>query len=129
MSNCALSKPSETKALATTSPLPPSIGSLWQPKQELESGPLVRVNGGLTPFLRRVGMIACVALGRPAPSSVVNLDLEENAAALDQRRDGRRARGGDGVEIDMRRKDALVPTAAECGAGGAEANDRAQSGG
>ena len=50
-------------------------GSLWQPKQEFESGPLVRLNGGLTPFLRLVGMIACVAFGRPAPSTVVNFAL------------------------------------------------------
>ena len=52
-----------------------STGSLWQPKQEFESGPLVRLNGGLTPFLRLVGMIACVAFGRPAPSTVVNFAL------------------------------------------------------
>ena len=48
---------------------------MWQPKQEFESGPLVRLNGGLTPFLRLVGMIACVAIGRPAPSAVVNFAL------------------------------------------------------
>src|ERR1700722_15869316 len=75
VSNCALSNPSETKTLATSSAEPPMIGSLWQPKQEFESGPLVRLNGGLTPFVRLVGMIACVAFGRPAPSTVVNLAL------------------------------------------------------
>ena len=78
LSNCALSKPSETKTLATSSPDPPSIGSLWQPKQEFESGPLVRLNGGLTPLLRLVGMIACVAFGRPAPSTVVNFALNSS---------------------------------------------------
>src|SRR5271166_5483295 len=78
LSNCALSKPSETKTLATSSPDPPSIGSLWQPKQEFESGPLVRLKGGLTPVLRRVGMIACVAFGRPAPSTVVNFALNNS---------------------------------------------------
>jgi hypothetical protein len=77
LSNCALSKPSETKTLATSSPDPPSIGSLWQPKQEFESGPLVRLKGGLTPLLRLVGMIAYVALGRPAPSAVVNFALNK----------------------------------------------------
>ena len=76
LSNCALSKPSETKTLATSSPEPPTIGSLWQPKQEFESGPLVRLNGGLTPVLRLVGTIACVALGLPAPSAVVNFALK-----------------------------------------------------
>ena len=78
LSNCALSKPSETKTLATSSPEPPSIGSLWQPKQEFESGPLVRLNVGLTPLLRFVGMIACVAFGRPAPSAVVNFALNSS---------------------------------------------------
>ena len=78
LSNCALSKPSETNTLATSSPEPPSIGSLWQPKQEFESGPLVRLNGGLTPLLRLVGMIACVAFGRPAPSAVVNFALKSS---------------------------------------------------
>src|SRR5271166_4221317 len=78
LSNCALSKPSETKTLATSSPDPPSIGSLWQPKQEFESGPLVRLKGGLTPLLRLVGMIACVAFGRPAPSAVVNFALKSS---------------------------------------------------
>ena len=53
-------------------------GSLWQPKQEFESGPLVRLNDGLTPFLRLVGMIACVAFGRPAPSTVVNFALNSS---------------------------------------------------
>ncbi len=53
-------------------------GSLWQPKQEFESGPLVRLNGGLTPFLRLVGMIAWVAFGRPAPSTVVNFALNSS---------------------------------------------------
>src|SRR5271166_990337 len=77
VSNCALSNPSDTKTLATSSREPPSIGSLWQPKQEFESGPLVRLNGGLTPLLRLVGMIACVALGRPAPSAVVNFALNK----------------------------------------------------
>src|SRR5271165_1033033 len=78
LSNCALSKPSETKTLATSSPDPPAIGSLWQPKQEFESGPLVRLKGGLTPLLRLVGMIACVAFGRPAPSTVVNFALNSS---------------------------------------------------
>ena len=77
-SNCALSNPSETNTLATSSAEPPMTGSLWQPKQEFESGPLVRLNGGLTPFLRLVGMIACVAFGRPAPSTVVNLALNSS---------------------------------------------------
>ena len=78
VSNCALSNPSDTKTLATSSPEPPSIGSLWQPKQEFESGPLVRLKGGLTPLLRLVGMIACVAFGRPAPSPVVNFALKSS---------------------------------------------------
>jgi hypothetical protein len=65
-SNCALSKPSDTNTLATSSAEPPMTGPLWQPKQEFESGPLVRLNGGLTPFLRLVGMIACVAFRLPA---------------------------------------------------------------
>ena len=77
-SNCALSKPSDTNTLATSSAEPPMIGSLWQPKQEFESGPLVRLNGGLTPFLRLVGMIAWVAFGRPAPSTVVNFALNSS---------------------------------------------------
>ena len=64
--------------MATKSPLPPVIGSLWQPEQELESGPLVRLKAGLTPVLRLVGMIACVAFGRPAPSSSVNLALNNS---------------------------------------------------
>ena len=75
-SNCALSNPSETNTSVTKSPEPPTTGSLWQPAQEFESGPLVRVNAGLTPLLRLVGTIACVAFGRPAPSSVVNLALK-----------------------------------------------------
>ena len=78
LSNWALSNPSETKTLATSSPEPPSTGSLWQPKQEFESGPLVRLKGGLTPLLRLVGMIACVAFGRPAPSTVVNFALNNS---------------------------------------------------
>ena len=97
--------------MATKSPLPPSIGSLWQPKQELESGPLVRVKAGLTPLLRRVGTIACVAFGPAGAVGGGELGLEENPAALDQRRERRRARGRDGVEIDVRGKDLLVPTA------------------
>ena len=75
LSNWALSNPSETNTLATSSPEPPTTGSLWQPKQEFESGPLVRLNGGLTPALRLVGMMAWVAFGRPAPSTVVNFAL------------------------------------------------------
>src|SRR6202034_4404312 len=86
-SNCALSNPSDTKTLATSSAEPPMTGSLWQPKQEFESGPLVRLNGGLTPFLRLVGMIACVAFGRPAPSTVVNFAL--NSARPRSMRAGR----------------------------------------
>src|SRR6202046_3409429 len=74
-SNCALSKPSDTNTLATSSAEPPMIGSLWQPKQEFESGPLVRLKGGFTPFLTLVGTIAWVAFGRPAPSTVVNFAL------------------------------------------------------
>ena len=81
-SNCALSKPSETNTLATSSAEPPMTGSLWQPKQEFESGPLVRLNGGLTPFLRLVGMIAWVAFGRPAPSTVVNFALNSSRPRL-----------------------------------------------
>ncbi len=77
-SNWALSNPSDTNTLAMSSPAPPSIGSLWQPKQEFESGPLVRLNGGLTPFLTLVGMIAWVAFGRPAPSTVVNFALKSS---------------------------------------------------
>ena len=77
VSNSALSKPSDTKASATKSPAPPIMGSLWQPAQELASGPLVRVKAGLAPRFRLVGRIACVALGRPAPSAVVNLALNK----------------------------------------------------
>ena len=78
VSNWALSNPSDTKTLATSSPAPPTTGSLWQPKQEFESGPLVRLNGGLTPFLTLVGTIAWVAFGRPAPSTVVNFALNSS---------------------------------------------------
>ena len=111
LSNSALSNPSETKTLATKSPEPPGIGSLWQPEQELESGPLGRVNAGLVPSLRLVGMIACVAFGRPAPSAVGELGLEQLASALDQRRQALAPACGDGVEIDVRGKDPLVPAA------------------
>ncbi len=124
LSNWALSKPSETNTLATSSPAPPSTGSLWQPKQELESGPLVRVNGGLTPLLRLVGMIAWVAFGRPAPSAVVNFALNKSRPLSIEGGQRGGARGGDRVEIDVRAggEDALVPTAAE---GGPAANRHA----
>ena len=115
-SNCALSNPSETKTSVTKSPEPPTTGSLWQPKQELESGPLVRVKAGLTPNLRLVGTIAWVAFGRPAPSSVVNLALNSS------RPRSIRAGIADGPAAATASKSrcdgehALVPTSAEGGA-------------
>ena len=111
-SNCALSKPSETKTSVTKSPEPPTTGSLWQPAQELKSGPLVRVNAGLTPLLRLVGTIACVAFGRPAPSSVVNLALNRSRPRSIS------AGSADGPAAAMASKsrcdaeDLLIPTAA-----------------
>src|SRR3984957_9978880 len=106
-SNCALSNPSDTKTLATSSAEPPMTGSLWQPKQEFESGPLVRLDGVL-------------ALGRDdrlrrlRPSGTVHgseFRLEQRAPALDEGGESRWAGCGDRVEIEMRagRKDALVP--------------------
>ena len=128
VSNWALSNPSETNTLATSSAEPPMTGSLWQPKQEFESGPLVRLNGGLTPLLRLVGMIACVAFGRPAPSTVVNLALNSTPPALDESGQGRGAGRGDGVEIEMRAgfEDPLVPASARRGARREDAGERAK---
>ena len=123
-SNCALSKPSETKTSVTKSPEPPTTGSLWQPEQELESGPLVRVNAGLTPNLRLVGTIACVALGRPAPSSVVNLALKSSRPRAISAWQRRSARCRDGVEIHVGRKDLLVPAPCQGRARGAARGDR-----
>ena len=86
---------------STKSPQPPTTGSLWQPAQELESGPLVRVNARID---------AALALGRHdrlrrlRPSGAVlggELGLEQSRAALDQRRQRGGACCGDGVEIDM----------------------------
>ncbi len=71
--------------------------------------------------LRRVGAAGAV-FGR-------EFGLEKDSAALDQRGQGGRAGGGDRVEIEMRRKDALLPTAAERRADGAGANHGAQNGG
>ena len=100
-SNCALSNPSDTNTLATSSPAPPSIGSLWQPKQEFESGPLVRLNGGLTPFLT---LGRDDRLRRLRPSGAVDggeFRLEQLAPALDEGGQSRRPGGGDRVEIEM----------------------------
>ena len=113
----------------TKSPLPPSIGSLWQPKQELESGPLVRVKAGLTPNLRLVGTIAWVAFGRPAPSSVVNLAL--NSALPRAIRSGSAAAPAAATASkstceEKTRSSQLPPNAAPTAAG---ANHGAQNGG
>ena len=104
-------------------------GSLWQPKQEFESGPLVRLNGGLTPFLRLVGMIACVAFGRPAPSTVVNFALNSSRprSMSAGRADGPAAAIASKSRWEPGGKDALVPACARCGADRAERRRRAQS--
>ena len=84
---------------------------------------LVRAKAGLTPNLRLVGTMAWVAFGRPAPSSVVNLALNKSLAARNQIGDRRGPRRGDGVEIDVRRKNALVPA---CAGRGARADQQRQ---
>ena len=122
--------PSETKALATSSPEPPSTGSLWQPKQEFESGPLVRLNGGLTPVLRLVGMIAWVAFGRPAPSTVVNFALNSSRPRSIEAREAPKApAAATASKSTCEEKDALVPAAAARGAGRQRQGERADRGG
>ena len=119
-SNCALSKPSDTNTLATSSAEPPTTGSLWQPKQEFE----IRPAGAAE---RRIDAVLELGrndrLGRLRPSGAVDggeFRLEQLAPALDEGGKGRWAGSGDRIEIEMGagRKDALVPAAAERDADG-----------
>ena len=74
----------------------------------------------MTPNLRLVGTIACVAFGRPAPSSVVNFALNSSRPRAISAGSAARARRGDGVEVDdetaKTRSSQLPPKAAPASA-------------
>ena len=113
-SNCALSKPSETNTLATSS----AGAADDRIVVAAEAGIGIRPAGAAE---RRID--AVLALGRDdrlrrlRPPGAVDggeFRLEQLAPALDERGQRRRARRGDLIEIEMRagREDALVPTRA-----------------